>query len=312
MHRQLMIVAAMILWGSPMSASARTVRVEIMRAQVKCVTVTRNGALETTCSIKGLQRVKPREIPAPAGNGEIPSGDRVEIPPPLTEDDLSPSGELPGDVTRKHPPRKVKVPPCGQVPVAPPTPRDPTPLTDHDLPKTEPPAPPAQAAPRARKRAPAPRAPAPRNNPPVVSTPPAPAPATRPRRTVRLYSGEVQVLALLNKERVRQGMSPLSLDARAIEAARAHSKDMCDRGYFDHTSPEGKHPWDRLRAAGASFGAAAENIARGYLTARSVHDGWTNSPGHRRNRLNPVYTRVGVGLHMCRGKVPYWTELFMK
>ena len=120
------------------------------------------------------------------------------------------------------------------------------------------------------------------------------------------------MLTLLNRERARQGLGPLSLDAEAIAAARAHSRDMCERSYFDHASPEGKHPWDRLRAAGAKFRAAAENIAKGYLSAESVHQGWLDSPGHRKNRLNPIYTRIGVGLHICQGKVPYWTELLMK
>ena len=70
-------------------------------------------------------------------------------------------------------------------------------------------------------------------------------------------------------------------------------------------------PWDRLKAAGARFRAAAENIAAGYRTAASVHHGWMTSPGHRKNRLNPIYRRAGVGIYNCGGTL-YWTELFMK
>lgn len=280
MYRLLLMAALAALLLAPHPARAQTVRVEIMRAQVKCVTVTRNGALETTCSIKGLQRIAPNEIPAPARKFELPGGD-FKVPPPLTEADLSPSGELPGEEPAVPPKRKA--PSCAQAETEPEDPE-----SDHE-PDDDPP--PARPAPKMR---------APRVAPPEGT------------RRVRLYAGEVQVLDLLNNERARRGLSPVRLDVEAIRAARAHSKDMCERSYFAHTSPEGKKPWDRLRAAGARFRAAGEDIAKGYLSARSVHDGWLSSPGHRDNRLNPIYTRVGIGLHLCGGKVPYWTELFMK
>jgi len=128
---------------------------------------------------------------------------------------------------------------------------------------------------------------------------------------VRDRDPEARVLTLLNAERRRRNLSPLALDAAATRAAQAHSRDMCQRRFFSHISPEGTQPWDRLRAAGASFKAAAENIAVGYRTPEEVHRGWLDSPGHRANRLNPVYRRAGVGLHVC-GDAVYWTELFLK
>jgi len=122
---------------------------------------------------------------------------------------------------------------------------------------------------------------------------------------------EARVLALLNTERTRLNMSPLRPDPTATATARAHSRDMCQRQFFDHVSPDGAHPWDRLRRSGAQFTAAAENIAVGYRSAEEVHRGWLDSPGHRANRLNPIYLRAGVGIYNCGGTI-YWTELFMK
>ncbi|MCK5798595.1 MAG: hypothetical protein KAI47_15490 [Deltaproteobacteria bacterium] len=52
-------------------------------------------------------------------------------------------------------------------------------------------------------------------------------------------------------------------------------------------------------------------MAMGYTTATKVHEGWMKSPGHRSNRMNPSYTRVGIGVYTC-GATPYWTEVFMK
>ena len=138
--------------------------------------------------------------------------------------------------------------------------------------------------------------------------PPAPAPS---RAASTVDSDERAVLDLLNAERARRGLGRLTLDPAASAAARAHSRDMCERRYFSHVSPEGKQPWDRLRGAGARFGTAAENIAVGYRTPAQVHRGWLDSPGHRRNRLHPHYTRAGVGVHRCNG-VLYWTELLTR
>jgi uncharacterized protein YkwD len=138
------------------------------------------------------------------------------------------------------------------------------------------------------------------------------APAAKPRVAVTtLTSLEAQVFTLLNAERKRQGKGQLRIDPRAVAVARAHSKDMCKRGYFEHRSPEGAAPWDRLRAGKVRFSAAGENIAVGYTTAAGVHRGWMNSPGHRNNRMNGSYTRTGLGMYNCNGK-PYWTEVFMK
>jgi uncharacterized protein YkwD len=42
--------------------------------------------------------------------------------------------------------------------------------------------------------------------------------------------------------------------------------------------------------------AAAENVAAGYPSGRSVvNDGWMGSDGHRANILNPAYRVLGVG-----------------
>ena len=89
--------------------------------------------------------------------------------------------------------------------------------------------------------------------------------------------------------------------------ARAHSVDMRDRGYFDHTNRAGQDPFDRAEAAGLS--ARAENIARGQDDAAAVMDSWMNSSGHRANILNCSLTKLGVGVAEGSGG-PWWTQLF--
>lgn len=149
--------------------------------------------------------------------------------------------------------------------------------------------------------------------PPAPPAPPHPAPAGSPpaaTRTRFLTPPEAKVMRLLNAMRRRLRMRTLTLDKAATRVARAHSRDMCRRRFFAHKNPGGKMPWDRLKAGGVKFRAAGENIAAGQRTALVVHRDWNASPGHRRNRLNKRYRRMGIGVYWCAG-VPYWTEVFM-
>ena len=50
----------------------------------------------------------------------------------------------------------------------------------------------------------------------------------------------------------------------------------------------------------------------GHETARSVHQGWLDSPGHRQNIERPGWTRAAVGLITCATGYKYWTQLFAR
>ncbi|HHH28618.1 MAG TPA: hypothetical protein ENK57_09770 [Polyangiaceae bacterium] len=116
---------------------------------------------------------------------------------------------------------------------------------------------------------------------------------------------ELEVMNLASGER----STPLTCDPQMTIAARKHSQDMCDRGYFSHSSQDGRSPFDRMRAEGVTFGTAGENIAQGQRSAASVHSSWMGSSGHRANILNPSFNRIGVGLVECGGRF-YWTQNF--
>lgn len=106
---------------------------------------------------------------------------------------------------------------------------------------------------------------------------------------------EGQMLALVNKERIKHGLKPLQADPVLVPVARAHSQDMFAKGYFAHDNLEGKDPFDRMRGAGVPFRAAGENLALAQ-TVEIAHVNLMNSPGHRANILNPSFGRVGIGI----------------
>lgn len=113
-----------------------------------------------------------------------------------------------------------------------------------------------------------------------------------------------QALALVNEERSQRGLPELRLEAELNEAARLHARDMLERDYYAHESPEGENVQDRyLAAGGAKWRLVAENIARcgncdpviDEAALQRLHRGWMNSPEHRANILRQGVDRFGFG-----------------
>jgi hypothetical protein len=108
----------------------------------------------------------------------------------------------------------------------------------------------------------------------------------------------------LNRRRYLLGLRLLRIDARLADAARDHSVDMAERGFFSHTSPiKGKERFGQ-RAANFGTSASAENIAAGQQTGAGAVRAWWYSPGHHRNMLGG-HGRTGLGQHRTM-----WTQMF--
>lgn len=128
-----------------------------------------------------------------------------------------------------------------------------------------------------------------------VSTPPV-LPATLP-----IKKGETkaldpeQIITLTNEERGHEGLSSLSADPLLTAMAEEKAKDMIARQYFAHESPDGVDVSGLADKFGYQYRYIGENLALGDLgTSVGVVTGWMNSPGHRKNILNPNYTEIGV------------------
>jgi len=104
------------------------------------------------------------------------------------------------------------------------------------------------------------------------------------------------MLAVVNSARLVEGRPPLTLDPRLSAAAQAHAQDMLARTYYAHRSPEGSMPRQRVLAAGVTADLVAENLAAGQTSVENVVEAWLHSVDHRRNMLDPRFTRLGVGV----------------
>jgi uncharacterized protein YkwD len=110
-------------------------------------------------------------------------------------------------------------------------------------------------------------------------------------------------LCLLNRERTQRGLKPLKTERNLTKAALAHSQDMVSRTFFEHESPNGRTPFDRILATryvprgaswtlGENIGWGTESLAQPIALVKA----WMNSPGHRRNILNPRFREIGIGI----------------
>jgi uncharacterized protein YkwD len=100
---------------------------------------------------------------------------------------------------------------------------------------------------------------------------------------------------LINRERRNRGLTQLCWNSKLNYAAQAHSNDMAARNFFSHRGSNGSSFVQRVQRAGYRFTSVAENIATN-TNIVNAHNGLMNSPGHRRNILNPVYRHVGIGI----------------
>jgi uncharacterized protein YkwD len=105
---------------------------------------------------------------------------------------------------------------------------------------------------------------------------------------------ERQLFEALNHERTAQGLPALQWDNALFKAARRHALLMLNLNRLEHQLPGESGLEGRLSEAGARFSVIAENIAIG-PNPRIIHAGWMNSPGHRKNILDPRLTSVGSG-----------------
>ncbi len=175
----------------------------------------------------------------------------------------------------------------------------------------------------------------------VTPAPPLPrqhdlAPAPKP--AVDAAEIEKKVHALINRERKSHGLPALELDPALSRIARAHSRDMADRQYFGHVSPEGDDFSDRYRKAhylcsvpvGSTEYLGGENIALNNLyssvmivngvahydwnseekISRTTVRGWMDSTGHRKNILTPYFRKQGIGVHIAPDDRVYITQTF--
>lgn len=101
---------------------------------------------------------------------------------------------------------------------------------------------------------------------------------------------------------------PLQWDEQIWLAALGHSRDMCERDFFEHDNPDGLSAGDRMRAGGVSMSGWGENISL-YPTPLTIEYAFMAEPtctGHRSNILAPGFSRGASALYTCDNSSSEW------
>jgi uncharacterized protein YkwD len=111
-------------------------------------------------------------------------------------------------------------------------------------------------------------------------------------------------VCVLNERRAAAGLRRLSIRADLSNAAASFSATMVRESFFAHRAPAGPDLVGRLTRTGylrrtAPEWIVGENLAwaRGAAaTPRGLVAAWMESPGHRRNVLEPAFRDIGIGV----------------
>ncbi|MEW6269229.1 MAG: CAP domain-containing protein [Thermodesulfobacteriota bacterium] len=137
-----------------------------------------------------------------------------------------------------------------------------------------------------------------------------------PAERIMAASGEeMALLVLANEARAQSNVPPLMWSDQLAEAAVVHSEDLAAHGgNCDlHDSCNGEVWWKRVQRYYPGWVTLGENVAVSVNDARTLHDAWMNSSGHRANILNSSFTEFGAGIAIGQtnfGKFAFATEDF--
>lgn len=117
-----------------------------------------------------------------------------------------------------------------------------------------------------------------------------------------------QIVDLVNAERTKIGLAPLTLDIQLSNAAQIRAQEQYT--LFSHSRPNGSSYRTVLDENGISYMGCGENVAYGFRNPQAVMQGWMNSEGHKANILHEKFTHIGIGYYVGPNGYHYWSQLF--
>lgn len=100
------------------------------------------------------------------------------------------------------------------------------------------------------------------------------------------------IIELINKERIRAGVKPLSVRSDIQSASNLRAREASQ--LWSHTRPDGT-PW--YTADDRIYG---ENLAKGFNNPADLVKAWMNSTKHREVMLNQKFKGACVGTYKAK------------
>jgi uncharacterized protein YkwD len=114
---------------------------------------------------------------------------------------------------------------------------------------------------------------------------------------------ETRVVALTNDLRKQQALRAVQTESHLVDAARYFAGQIAATDKLEHDA-DGSTPAERVTKRGYRYCMVAENLAyefnsTGFTPERLAENfvrGWSESPTHRANMLEPDFTQIGIGV----------------
>ncbi|WP_367325433.1 CAP domain-containing protein [Streptomyces sp. HUAS ZL42] len=120
-------------------------------------------------------------------------------------------------------------------------------------------------------------------------------------------------LGLVNSARSAVGSPPVSLDARLVSAAQAHSAAMAAAGRLGVESRDGVSVHQRVTTAGYTYVTVGEHLVSGPRTPAEFVSYCLDTEQARRTLHDPVFTHTGLAYASGgRSGDTYWTALWAR
>lgn len=124
---------------------------------------------------------------------------------------------------------------------------------------------------------------------------------------------ERELFRLCNLERTKFSISELKYGSELAKLAKSHSDDMVKKDYFAHQGTNGETLAIRAKRMNIDYTKIGENIAKN-KSINETHANLMQSPAHRENILDPLYTHVGIGvvkkINPDKSEIYYITQHF--
>ena len=136
-------------------------------------------------------------------------------------------------------------------------------------------------------------------------------PAGDPANDEEAVSDEIsnKILQLMNDERKKQGLQPLTMTTGLNKIAKVRAEDI--KTLYEHVRPNGDSIYSLFIEYGVTCTSArGENIMYGLQTVEDFYNVWYNSPGHYANMFHKKYTKVGIAIYVDENGVIYAAQEF--
>lgn len=131
--------------------------------------------------------------------------------------------------------------------------------------------------------------------------------------SMQLGSGDIasnSAVTQLKAVRSSHGLSNLSPDRTLERAALQQARYMAASSRMTHTTGRGRDFKTRMHEHEITL--AAENIAYGSMDVSRLFKMWRDSPPHRKNMLDPRFSRFGLASAENAKGVRYWALVLGK